>query len=291
MLVLRRTVRFALSPLHSEGDTFDGRDEPRHNPYSSWPAIETARGLGVYSEIDVEVRGTPDPVSGYLVNITALDALVRREAIPWLTRAFADQYVRAAPLDPAKATREIARRLAQGQWRPPDAGRQPMELSAVTWRLSACLRYRYDFAMPTHVEIRQQFEFSAAHRLHCPSLDQQQNQSTFGKCNNPNGHGHNYRLEVGVAVPVDLPPGSPRFSVGTFDRVVDETVLRRLDHRHLNLDVPEFADLNPSVEHIAKVCHDLLAPALAAHGASITTVTVWETEKTSCTYPAPIRVT
>jgi 6-pyruvoyltetrahydropterin/6-carboxytetrahydropterin synthase len=63
-------------------------------------------------------------------------------------------------------------------------------------------------------------------------------------------------------------------------------VVERFDHTHLNLDTAEFAEVNPSVERIARVCHDLLARRLAEAGAELDHVTVWETEKTRCTYPA-----
>jgi 6-pyruvoyltetrahydropterin/6-carboxytetrahydropterin synthase len=63
-------------------------------------------------------------------------------------------------------------------------------------------------------------------------------------------------------------------------------VLDRFDHRHLNVDCVEFAELNPSVENIAQVCHDLLSDEITAAGAALDHVTVWETAKTSATYPA-----
>lgn len=256
--------------------------EPRHNPHAGWPPAEGTTGIGAYGEIDVEVRGEPDPMSGYLVNITLLDAAVREHALGWLGEAFARQFTERVPLEPAATTVALARRIADGLAATFLAlpGRA---LSAVTWRFSPTFSHRYDLTMPDRIEIRQRFEFSASHRLHCPTLDDAANRALFGKCNSPNGHGHNYHLEVCAALALD---DAHRLPAGTFDRVVDETIIRRFDHKHLNLDVPEFASLNPSVEHIAKVCHELLGPALARHGADIASVTVWETEKTSCTYPA-----
>lgn len=302
MLALRRTVRLSLPPLPPAGG--DGSDEsilaiPRHNPHAGWPPAQTSWGVGAYVEVDLDIVGEPDPRTGYLLNITILDALVRERALPWLARRFADQYLHGQPIDPAAAAAEVARRISAafphgtGRTSPTeDGGATPhTSLGAVALRFAPTVQHRYDFAMPDRIELRQRFEFSASHRLHCPEFDAATNRAIFGKCNNPNGHGHNYRLEVGAAVPLERKAGVPPFTVGTLDRLVDETVLRRLDHTHLNLDVPEFADCNPSVEHIAKVCHDLLAPVLAAHGATLTTVTVWETEKTSCTYPAPRRPT
>lgn len=294
MHVLRRTVRFALPPLTSADDRSTAIEsllphESRHNPYSSWPPAHTARGVGAFFEIVAEVRGEPDPQTGYLLNITTLDHVVRSGAVPLLTRRFADQFLAGRPIDPARTTRDVARAIRDALALDAEEMRAARyELAAVVWNLTPTLRYRHELTMPDRVELRQQFEFSAAHRLHCRTLDPAANRAIFGKCNNPNGHGHNYRIEVGATVPLGEPSlGATPFTVSMLDRIVDEVVLRRLDHTHLNLDVPEFAELNPSVEHIAKVCHDLLRPALRAHGAELTTVTVWETEKTCCTYPAP----
>lgn len=280
MLTLRRTVRCSLLP------TIDGAEDPlrqpRHNPHAGWPTAHGANGVGAFCEIEVEVRGEPDPVTGYLINITLLDAAVREHAIGWLTARFGEQFTRSRPIDPATTTVELARRIATGLI-PTFAALPGRAVRAITWRITPAFSHRFDFTMPDSIEIRQRFEFSASHRLHCPSLDDATNRALFGKCNSPNGHGHNYEFEVAVSLPL---AEAHRFPVGTFDRVVDETIIRRFDHKHLNLDVPEFASLNPSVEHIAKVCHDLLRPALAPHGAALTSVTVWETEKTSCTYPS-----
>jgi 6-pyruvoyltetrahydropterin/6-carboxytetrahydropterin synthase len=132
--------------------------------------------------------------------------------------------------------------------------------------------------------ISQSFEFAAAHRLHVDSLDEQANRAAFGKCNNPSGHGHNYRLEVSVAVPVNEQP--PRFTLRTLEDLVARRIIDAFDHKHLNRDTAEFANLNPSVENIARVCHKRLAEAVALAGGSLQKVTVWETEKTACTFPA-----
>ena len=132
------------------------------------------------------------------------------------------------------------------------------------------------------VIVRQQFEFSAAHRLHVDALSDQENRDVFGKCNNPSGHGHNYRLEVAVTSPSDA--GGQICSADQLDKIVNEAAVERLDHKHLNLDVDEFQDMNPSVENIAKVIHTWLVPALESQGLSLEEVSVWETGKTVCTY-------
>ena len=110
----------------------------------------------------------------------------------------------------------------------------------------------------------------------------------FGKCNNPAGHGHNYRIEPAVEVSLD-PRGA--LSPGELEAEVEEHIIGWLDHRHLNADVPEFdpgrGGLIPSVENIARLCYERLAGRLDARdGVRVRSVTVWETDRTACEYPA-----
>ena len=132
--------------------------------------------------------------------------------------------------------------------------------------------------------LKDRFEFAASHRLHCPQRDAEWNASTFGKCNNPAGHGHNYQLEVEVETSMET-TGSPALSFQQLEKIVDEVVIQRFDHKNLNEDCEEFAEIIPSVENITMACHDLLVDAIGDTGARLRRVTVWETEKTSCTYP------
>ena len=136
----------------------------------------------------------------------------------------------------------------------------------------------------TKAILRQRFEFAAAHRLHVPSLSDDENRRLFGKCNHPSGHGHNYVVEPAVAVPT----GMPAFALADLERLTHERVIERFDHKHLNLDTSEFGvgGLNPSVENIARVCFDLLRESVHAAGGELVAVTVWETEKTCAAYPA-----
>ena len=132
------------------------------------------------------------------------------------------------------------------------------------------------------IRLSQKFEFSAAHRLHNPALSDEQNRATFGKCNNPHGHGHNYELQFTlVGEPTDR---GVLVDVPAFERIVSETVIDRFDHRHLNTELPEFRELIPSVENIAMVIYQLLRPAFERERARLASVTVWETPKTWCEY-------
>ena len=99
--------------------------------------------------------------------------------------------------------------------------------------------------------------FNAAHRLHNPEWSEEMNQAVFGKCNNPNYHGHNYNLEVGVLGEVDPKTGYV-YDLKLLSDLIEEKILNRFDHKNLNLDVEEFKDLNPTAENIVVVIHNLL---------------------------------
>jgi 6-pyruvoyltetrahydropterin/6-carboxytetrahydropterin synthase len=92
--------------------------------------------------------------------------------------------------------------------------------------------------------------FSAAHRLHREDWDEATNRRVFDKCNNPNGHGHTYGLEVTVEGEID-PESGYVMDFGELKRLVQEHVVRRLDRRHLNFDVDFLRGVNPTAENIA----------------------------------------
>ena len=103
--------------------------------------------------------------------------------------------------------------------------------------------------------------FNAAHRLHNPAWDAARNQQVFGKCNNPNYHGHNYNLVVRLTGPIDPETGYV-FDLKALSDLIKREVLSRFDHRNLNLDVADFEHLNPTAENIAVVIWQRLRPAL-----------------------------
>jgi 6-pyruvoyltetrahydropterin/6-carboxytetrahydropterin synthase len=114
---------------------------------------------------------------------------------------------------------------------------------------------------PRKAYITRRLTFSAAHRLHSGRLGAEENRRVFGKCNHPNGHGHNYVLEVTVAGPIDPTTGMV-FSLTELKAVMNDVIERGFDHKNLNLDVPAFRELNPTAENIAAVLWDLLSRRL-----------------------------
>ncbi|MFV8342143.1 6-pyruvoyl trahydropterin synthase family protein [Flavobacterium sp. XS2P39] len=105
------------------------------------------------------------------------------------------------------------------------------------------------------VTISRKAHFNAAHRLFRKDWTLEQNDAVFGKCNNPNYHGHNYELIVGVTGEIDPETGFV-MDVKFLSEIIKEEVEDRFDHKNLNLDVLEFQDLNPTAENIVVVIWD-----------------------------------
>ena len=115
------------------------------------------------------------------------------------------------------------------------------------------------------VYLTRRYRFAAAHRLHSPALSPEENARVYGKCNNPYGHGHNYILEVTVAGEVDLATGMV-YDLATLDRMVEQDVIERFDHLHLNMDVDAFRNLVPTTENLCIEIYSLLQATLKANG-------------------------
>lgn len=126
--------------------------------------------------------------------------------------------------------------------------------------------------------------FNAAHRLYRPDWSDEKNKEVFGKCSNPHFHGHNYELVVGVTGEVDPETGF-LIDLGKLKQMIKEYVTEPLDHKNLNVEVPEFAQMNPTVEQIAMVIWNRLRPHL--HPDKKLSVTLYETPRNYTTYDGP----
>ena len=104
------------------------------------------------------------------------------------------------------------------------------------------------------------YALSASHRLHSDLLSEEENRTTYGKCNNPFGHGHNYIVEVVVGGEVDPATGMV-LNMATLDEVVQHNVLERFDHTNLNFD-PMFVDRVPTTENLCREIFRLLEKSL-----------------------------
>lgn len=255
---LNREVRLQAGAQGPEGK---GR-----NGWAGWPAGDT---LLPYLRVVASARGEVDPETGYLCDIKRLDDLVLRHLLPVIEA-----------LQPGGALQATA--LLSAAWaamRAEALDRARLEklrvfLSPFNWLMT-------HENQPDLVYYSEQFEFSAAHRLHAQALSEADNQAVFGKCNNPRGHGHNYVVEVTVCAPPDPQTGLV-VQRAHLAEVVKREVLDPFDHKHLNEDTEIFSRLNPTVEHIARVVHDRLAAALAP--LRLARLRVYETPKTWADY-------
>ncbi len=133
------------------------------------------------------------------------------------------------------------------------------------------------------VAVSRKEHFNAAHRLHNPSWSDEMNQRVFGKCNNPNYHGHNYELIVTLVGEPDPKTGYVYDMKELSDLIRDE-VTSKFDHHNLNLDVEQFKHLNPTAENIAIVIWNLLRPRIDEKYEL--RVRLFETERNIVDFPA-----
>ncbi len=125
--------------------------------------------------------------------------------------------------------------------------------------------------------------FNAAHRLHNPAFDDATNERVFGKCNNPHFHGHNYELIVKLTGEPDKDTGYV-MDLKVLSDIIKENVIKRFDHKNLNLDVAEFKNLNPTAENIAIVIYNILRPLIKEQ--LQLQIRLCETERNFVEYPA-----
>ena len=229
-------------------------------------------GIAPFLTLTAIVEGRPDVNTGMLINIKQVDEHLRQIGVDKLQKHFmAAGHTRRlfSGVEAIQMLHAALRNLFL-----------PLKLRRLRLGISPYLYYEYRQEEFPLIIMAQRFEFSAAHRLHSSSMSEQENLRTFGKCNNPNGHGHNYELEVAIAREVDA-PAEAGLTLAELQEVVNREVINRFDHKNLNLDCKEFTSLNPTVENIAQTIFDRLHLALAGR-AELQSVKVWETPKTCC---------
>lgn len=124
------------------------------------------------------------------------------------------------------------------------------------------------------VTVTRRMHFNAAHRVHNPALSDEENARLFGKCNNPNWHGHNYVLDVAVAGEIDGRTGYV-MDLAELKRIVQREVIEKVDHRNFNLEVDFMRGVIPTTENIVVACWQVLAPHVAP--ARLKRLVLWET--------------
>ncbi len=124
--------------------------------------------------------------------------------------------------------------------------------------------------------------FNSAHRLHNPKWDEKTNTEVFGLCNNPNYHGHNYDLIVKLTGDVNEETGY-LFDLKILNDLIKSEIIERFDHKNLNLDTLEFANLNPTAENIARITYEILRKKIDLKYEL--EITLYETPRNFVVYP------
>lgn len=133
------------------------------------------------------------------------------------------------------------------------------------------------------VKISRKEHFNAAHRLHNPAWTDEKNKLVFGKCNNPNYHGHNYEVIVSLTGEPDADTGYV-FDMKILSDLIQDHIVTVFDHKNLNLDTTHFKQLNPTAENIAVVIWNILRPLIDSK--LELKITLYETERNVVEYPA-----
>jgi 6-pyruvoyltetrahydropterin/6-carboxytetrahydropterin synthase len=245
MLVLTRKVSFMAGHIYRGGglselelkETFGIAAEPS--------------GHGHNYVLEVSVRGPVNATDGMVVNIKDVDAALKKLLEPL------DHRMINTALPEFANTVPTTENLAQVLW-----AKLPKRIGAsepISLRLEEHpgMYVELNGAAPAMVQLTCAIEFSASHRLHSKQLSDEENRRVYGKCNNPNGHGHNYVAEVTVSGEPDARTGAI-INVGLFEQLLKSEIDARFDHKHLNLDTRYFEEKPATAENIAIVIWNLL---------------------------------
>ncbi len=236
-------------------------------------------GHGHNYTLDVTITGQLDARTGMVMNMTELKAIVNE-----VLEEFDHRHLNAdTPYfrDQLPTTENIVRVL----WRL-IAARLPGEARLARLRLYETPELWADYDGAEETIFARSYSFAAAHRLHAPTLSDEENRAVYGKCNNPNGHGHNYTLEVSVAGPVDPATGMV-IDLVAMDRTV-RGLLDTLDFRHLDREIVAFADKPSTAENIVVYLWEELAPRFEGR---LRRLKLWETRKNVFEYAGPNPIT
>jgi 6-pyruvoyltetrahydropterin/6-carboxytetrahydropterin synthase len=240
-------------------------DETGFNSFASRPAGE---GLSVFFELGVELAGLVNPATGLIVNVSDIDGKVREYAVPIFAERIRARYLAASHIgycELAELLKSVWVKLADKFGR--------ARLSKLSLKLNPFRALAVDEPNCAMVYFSEKFEFAASHKLWNEQFSEKQNVEVFGKCANPAGHGHNYVVEATVKW-----AAGEELRVSDFEKAVYEELIKAVDHKNLNEDVPEFRRTNPTVENIAVFAWNELIGKFGR--AALHCVTVWETDKT-----------
>lgn len=198
----------------------------------------------------VECQGDVDEQNGMAVNIKWIDDVLQERVVRRFDqKSINDQVPEFSERSPS--VENLLLHFSQA------LGELPGGVTLVKLKLEETPLLYGEWESPSMITLTRTYEFAAAHRLHVPSLLHEENLRLYGKCNHIHGHGHNYVLEVTVTGTPD-PLTGMICDIGALDRVVDDQILGRYDHRNLDLDVPELSGKPSTSENVARAIFDRL---------------------------------
>lgn len=260
---LARQVRFSINPFLSQ-------ESGGFNSFASKPSGD---GLAIFFELSVEILGDIRPDTGFVVNVVDIDRSVREFVVPLFADRIREDFGQARHIGLSVLTE-----LLRSAWGELSDKFIPATLNKLSLKLNPFRRIAIGSKDLEMVYFCEKFEFAAMHKLWNDDFSEQKNLEVFGKCANPTGHGHNYVIEIEI----EMPAARDDFHFGDFEGTVDDELIKLLDHRNLNVDVEQFGRVNPTIENIAAFAWDTLVGKFG--DANLHRVTVWETDKTYCTY-------
>ncbi len=260
---LARKVRFSINPFLPE-------DSCGFNSFSSKPAGE---GLSIFFELSVMLVGKVEAATGFVANVIDIDKNVRECVVPIFAKRVRSDFCQGKHI----GFPEISE-LLKSAWGQLADKFGTARLSELSLALNPFRKVMVDCEDCKMIYFSEKFEFAATHKLWNRKFSAERNLEVFGKCANPTGHGHNYVIEVTVKTPA----GKDSFHIGDFERIVNDELIKLLDHKNLNADVAQFSKANPTVENIAAFVWEQIVGKFGK--AVLHCVTVWETDRTYCSY-------
>jgi len=259
---LVRTIRFSVNPF------LDGQ-AIGNNSYAGKPCGE---GLSLFFELNLGLAGVAKEQTGFVMNVTDIDKATREQAVLIFCDYISEQYKQQKHV----TLKDLTALLSKTR----DALKNKLE-GAMLIELSLALNpYRkiaFDCEDMKMFYYSEKFDFAAMHKLWNDELSEDKNFEVFGKCANPNGHGHNYTVEVTIKAKTD-----EDIKIGGFENIVDKELISLVDHKNLNMDVQDLNGINPTIENISAFAWERLNDKFGA--AKLHSVSVWESDRTFCTY-------
>lgn len=260
---LARQVRFSINP-------FLPQDSDGFNSFASKP---TGEGLSIFFELCVNLAGEVEPATGFVANVIDIDNNVRKYAVPIFAKRIREDFQQGEHI----GFPEVAE-LLRSSWGQLADKFGAAKLGELSLKLNPFRKAAVDCEDCKMIYFSEKFEFATTHKLWNDDFSEEDNLKIFGKCANPAGHGHNYIVEVTIKKAAK----GKSFCIGDFERIVDENLIKLVDHKNLNVDVPYFTRAIPTVENIATFAWENIVGKFGE--ATLHCVTVWETDRTSCSY-------